>query len=161
LKSDASPWHPIVHIEKASRAFIAALDPSGDEGRNDAFDVGQTDPNYRIRKLAEILAESVPGREIELAADTGPDKRSHRATFEKIRGNLAAFGPRGDPSAAAKRLYKASLSSGLTLKVFEGRRYQRIARVEKLLVVGILDANLRRTRSLRTDDDAFVMAEKL
>ena len=33
LKSDGSPWRPIVHIEDISRAFVAALDVGTDTGR--------------------------------------------------------------------------------------------------------------------------------
>ena len=57
LKSDGTPWRPIVHIEDISRAFIAALEAPADQVFNEAFNVGQTAHNYRIRDLAEIVAE--------------------------------------------------------------------------------------------------------
>jgi len=62
LKSDGTPWRPIVHIEDISRAFIAALEAPADHVFNEAFNVGQTAHNYRIRDLAEIVAGVVPGR---------------------------------------------------------------------------------------------------
>ena len=89
LKSDGTPWRPIVHIEDISRAFIAALEAPADRVFNEAFNVGQTAHNYRIRDLAEIVAEVVPGCTIEFADDAGPDKRSYRVSFEKIRRKLA------------------------------------------------------------------------
>ena len=55
---------------------------------NEAFNVGQTAHNYRIRDLAEIVAAVVPGCTIEFADDAGPDKRSYRVSFEKIRRKL-------------------------------------------------------------------------
>ena len=84
LKSDGTPWRPIVHIEDISRAFIAALEAPADQVFNEAFNVGQTAHNYRIRDLAEIVAEVVPGCTLEFADDAGPDKRSYRVSFEKI-----------------------------------------------------------------------------
>jgi nucleoside-diphosphate-sugar epimerase len=143
LKSDGTPWRPIVHIEDISRAFMAALEAPADKVCNEAFNVGQTAHNYRIRELAEIVATVVPGCTIEFADDAGPDKRSYRVSFEKIHRMLPAFKPRWNVRMGAEQLYKAYQASGLTLAEFEGPRYQRIAHIKKLLADGILDADLR------------------
>jgi nucleoside-diphosphate-sugar epimerase len=143
LKSDGTPWRPIVHIEDISRAFIAALEAPAEDVFNEAFNVGQTAHNYRIRDLAEIVASVVPECTIEFADDAGPDKRSYRVSFEKIRRKLSAFEPRWDARMGAEQLYRAYRSSGLTVDEFEGPRYQRISHIKKLLAEGILDAELR------------------
>jgi len=144
LKSDGTPWRPIVHIEDISRAFLAALEAPSEQVCNEAFNVGQTDHNYRIRDLAEIVADVVPGSKIEFAEGAGPDKRSYRVSFEKIRRKLPAFKPQWDARRGAEQLYIAYRSSALTLEEFEGPRYQRIGHIKKLLAEKVLDADLRR-----------------
>ena len=84
LNSDGSPWRPIVHIEDISRAFLAGLQAPVEKVFNEAFNVGRTEHNYRIREIAAIVAEVVPGCRLEIAPDAGPDKRSYRVSFEKI-----------------------------------------------------------------------------
>src|SRR5262249_14349413 len=84
LKSDGTPWRPIVHIEDISRAFISALEAPMDAVNNEAFNVGQTAHNYRIRELAEIVAGVVPGCSIDYAPDAAPDTRNYRVSCEKI-----------------------------------------------------------------------------
>jgi nucleoside-diphosphate-sugar epimerase len=143
LKSDGTPWRPIVHVEDISRAFIAALEAPTDLVFNQAFNVGQTAHNYRIRDLAEIVAEVVPGCSIEFANDAGPDKRSYRVNFEKIKRKLPAFKPKWDARKGAEQLYKAYRESGLTLADFEGPRYQRIGHIKMLLAKQVLDSRLR------------------
>jgi nucleoside-diphosphate-sugar epimerase len=143
LKSDGTPWRPIVHIEDISRAFIAALEAPADQVFNEAFNVGQTAHNYRIRDLAEIVAGVVPNCTLEFADDASPDKRSYRVSFEKIRRRLPAFKPQWDARLGAEQLYKAYRSSELTLDEFEGPRYQRIGHINKLLAEGVLDPGLR------------------
>lgn len=143
LKSDGTPWRPIVHIEDISRAFIAALEAPEEQVFNEAFNVGQTAHNYRIRDLAEIVASVVPNCTVEFADDAGPDKRSYRVSFEKIRRKLPGFKPQWDARMGAEELYHAYRSSGLTLEEFEGPRYQRISHINKLLADGILDPDLR------------------
>jgi nucleoside-diphosphate-sugar epimerase len=155
LKSDGTPWRPIVHIEDISRAFIAALEAPAEDVINEAFNVGQTAHNYRIRDLAEIVAGVVPECTIEFADDAGPDKRSYRVCFEKIRRKLPGFKPRWDARMGAEQLYRAYRSSGLTLEEFEGARYQRIGHIKKLLAEGILDAELRHVQPPRYGDVAI------
>jgi nucleoside-diphosphate-sugar epimerase len=149
LKSDGSPWRPIVHIEDISRAFLAALEAPMEAVNNQAFNVGQSAHNYRIRDLAEIVAAVVPGCSIEFAADAGPDTRNYRVSCEKIRRVLPAFQPQWDARKGAEQLYAAYRSSGLKLEEFEGPRYQRIAHIKKLLAEGIIDTGLRSRAAAR------------
>lgn len=143
LKSDGSPWRPIVHIEDISRAFIAALEAPEEAVFNQAFNVGQTGHNYRIRDIAEIVAEVVPGCRLEFAPDASPDTRSYRVNFDKIARVLPAFRPQYDARRGAEQLYAAYRQSNLTLAEFEGPRYQRIGHIQKLINEDILTEDLR------------------
>ena len=120
LKSDGSPWRPIVHIEDISRAFIAGLQAPTGKVFNEAFNVGRTEPNYRIREIAEIVAQVVPGCRVEIASDAGPDKRSYRVSFAKIARVLPEFKPQWDARKGAEQLYAAYRSAGLTLEEWRG-----------------------------------------
>jgi nucleoside-diphosphate-sugar epimerase len=143
IKSDGTPWRPIVHIEDIARAFIAVLAAPRDVVHNQAFNVGQTEENYRIRDLAEIVRETVPGSQIEYAADGGPDPRCYRADFGKITRLLPDFKPRWDARAGARELYAAYQAVGLALADYEGPRYKRIEHLKLLLRTGRLDQSLR------------------
>jgi nucleoside-diphosphate-sugar epimerase len=143
LKSDGTPWRPIVHIEDISRAFIAVLSAPVESVFNEAFNVGQTAENYRISEIANIVADVVPGCKVEYAVDAGPDKRCYRVNFSKIERALPEFKPKWTARAGAEQVYKAFKASDLTLQDFEGPRYQRIAHIKKLLADGIVDSNLR------------------
>lgn len=154
LKSDGSPWRPIVHIEDISRAFIAALEAEPDKVRNEAFNVGSTEHNYRVRDIAGIVAEVVPGCRVELAPDASPDKRSYRVNFAKIARVLPAFRPQWDARRGAQQLFGAYRPSGLTLEEFEGPRYQRIGHLKQLLANGTLSADLRRAPARDTGAEA-------
>src|SRR5215510_11827509 len=152
LKSDGTPWRPIVHIEDISRAFIAALEAPADVVFNEAFNVGQTAHNYRIRDLAEIVAGVVPNCKIEFADDAGPDTRSYRVSFEKIRTRLPQFKPQWDAKKGAEQLYQAYRASKVTLEEFEGPRYQRIGHIKKLSAEGILAKDLRHAEASHHSD---------
>ncbi len=143
LKSDGTPWRPIVHIEDIARAFLAVLGAPREVVHNQAFNVGRNDQNYRIREIAEIVKETVPGCEITFAADAGPDKRNYRADFTKISRALPSFRPQWDARKGAKQLYEAYKSIGLKLEDFEGPRYRRIDQLKQLMASGHLGEDLR------------------
>jgi nucleoside-diphosphate-sugar epimerase len=145
LKSDGSPWRPIVHVEDIARAFLAGLQAPAEKVFNEAFNVGRTEHNYRIREIAEVVAQVVPGCRLEVASDAGPDKRSYRVSFEKIACVLPDFKPQWDVSKGAEQLYAAYRSSGLTLEDMESR-YQRISHIKMLMREGKLENDLRRHR---------------
>ena len=143
IKSDGTPWRPIVHIEDISRAFLAALEAPRELIHDQAFNVGRSEENYQIRDLAEIVKETVPGCAIECAADAGPDKRCYRADFSRIARTLPAFQPKWDARRGARELYEAYKKVDLRVEDFEGPRYKRIDHIQGLLASGRLNSDLR------------------
>jgi nucleoside-diphosphate-sugar epimerase len=143
IKSDGTPWRPIVHIEDIARAFLAVLTAPRETMHNQALNVGQTEENYRIRDLAAIVREIVPGSQIEYAADGGPDPRCYRVDFGKIHRVLPEFKPRWNARRGAQELYAAYQAAGLVLEDCEGPRFKRIDHLKELLATGRVDTTLR------------------
>ncbi|MBE7474453.1 MAG: NAD-dependent dehydratase [Anaerolineae bacterium] len=143
LKSDGSPWRPIVHIEDISRAAIAALHAPREVVHNQAFNVGLNEENYRIKELAEIVKETVPNCRVEFAPDAEPDKRTYRVDFSKIKRMLPEFKPQWNARRGAQELYEAYQKLGVKLEEFEGPKYKRIDHIKQLLNSGQLDESLR------------------
>src|SRR4029077_5855577 len=143
LLSDGTPWRPVVHIEDISRAFLAVLDAPREVVHDQAFNVGRTAENYRIRELAEIVADTEPGWAPPPADDAGPDKRCYRVDCGKIERVLPAFQPRWDARLGARELYDAYREAGLTAGEFLGSRFIRLKRIQELQSEGRLDEALR------------------
>jgi nucleoside-diphosphate-sugar epimerase len=146
IKSDGISWRPIVHVEDIARAFIAVLRAPRQLVHNQAFNVGHTEENYRVRELAEIVEWTVPGCRIEYAKDAEPDKRSYRVDCSKIMRTMPDFKPQWDAQLGVEELYAAYQKIGLTLEEFEGPRYKRIAHLQQLLSSGRLHKTLRWTK---------------
>jgi dTDP-D-glucose 4,6-dehydratase len=143
IKSDGTPWRPIVHIEDISRAVLAVLQAPRQLVHNQAFNVGSTEENYRVRDLAEIVKATVPGCRIEYAPDAGADTRCYRVDFTKFARTFPAFRPRWNARRGAEELLEAYQQIGVTLDEFEGPKYKRIDHLKALLANGRVDATLR------------------
>jgi nucleoside-diphosphate-sugar epimerase len=143
LKSDGSPWRPIVHVEDIARAYIAVLKAPVEAVHNQAFNVGTTTENYQIREIAAIVESVVPGCRVDFAPDAGPDKRNYRVDCNRIARALHGFKPQWTARRGVEQLYQAFKRVGLTLEDFEGERFKRIAHIKKLIGDGSVDQRLR------------------
>ncbi|NLT52195.1 MAG: SDR family oxidoreductase [Ignavibacteria bacterium] len=143
IKSDGTPWRPIVHIADISRAFIAVMSAPLEKIHNEAFNVARNEDNYRIREIADIVAETVPNCKIEYASDASPDLRNYRVDASKIINTLPNFKPEWNVRKGAKELYETYKSIGLTLEEFEGIKYQRIAHIKHLISNNNITNDLR------------------
>lgn len=143
MKSDGSPWRPIVHIRDIALAFIAVLEAPRDLIHNEAFNVGVTEDNVRVREIATIVGETVPDCQVAFADGASPDKRNYRVNCDKLPNTLKRFQPQWRVRKGAQELYEAYKKYGITLEDFEGPRYQRLAHIKKLIADGILSDTLR------------------
>jgi len=143
LKSDGSPWRPLVHVEDVSRAFLAVLEADRQAIHGEAFNVGRTGENYRIAQIAEMVREVVSGSRIEIEPDAGPDPRCYRVDFSKIEKRLPGYRPRWTVRAGVEELERAYRQHGLRTQDLEGSRYLRIRRIQEALAAGRLSPDLR------------------
>jgi len=131
MKSDGTPWRPLVHIEDISRAFVAILEAPRELVHDEAFNVGRTSENYQIRDVAEIVEDVVAGSTITLADTAGPDLRNYRVDCSKIAETLPSFQPVWTVRAGVTELYAAFQEVGLTLDDLEGERLMRIRTIQR------------------------------
>ena len=142
LKSDGTPWRPIIHIEDISRAAALALDAPRELVAGQAFNVVSTAENYQIRDLARIAAGAVPGSEVEMADGASPDVRNYQVNGDRI-AEVLGFEAAWDARRGAEQLASAYRDVGLTMAEVEGPRFQRIARIRQRLADGSLGDDLR------------------
>jgi nucleoside-diphosphate-sugar epimerase len=145
IKSDGTPWRPIVHIRDIIQAMICVLDAPKNAVHNQTFNVGSTSENYRISELAAIVQEIVPGCRIDYASGGGPDKRCYRVNCDKIQRVLPAFKPQWTARKGAQELCDAYRAVGLTVEDITNGRYFRIHTIQTLLNAGRLDTKLHWT----------------
>lgn len=143
IKSDGTPWRPIVHIRDIIAAMLTVLQAPREVVHNETFNVGDTRENYRISDLANIVADIVIGCHIEYAPDGGPDKRCYRVNCDKLHRAFPDFHLQWTARKGAQELYDAYRNRGLKADDFNQGRYIRIAQIHRLQKAGQLDSSLR------------------
>ncbi len=143
LKSDGTPWRPLVHIEDITRAMIAVLAAPMEVIHNQAFNVGINSENYQMLQLAHIVRDTVPNCEITFAQGAEPDKRNYKVDFSKYTRNFPDYALRWNVRLGARRIYDSYRAFGLQKDVYEGAKFKRIGQIKYLLGSGLLDEALR------------------
>jgi nucleoside-diphosphate-sugar epimerase len=121
MKSDGSPWRPLIHIEDISRAFAAVLAAPRERIHNQVLNVARPEENYQIRDVAKIVEEAVEGATIQLADHAGPDIRDYRVHADKIFDLVPEFRPVWTVPAGVEELYNAYIKFGTSEGDFLGR----------------------------------------
>jgi nucleoside-diphosphate-sugar epimerase len=142
LTSDGTPWRPLVHILDIAEAVACTLAAPRQCVHNQIFNVGNSAENYRVREIAEIVAETFPGCSLSLG--TGDrDNRSYRVSFDKIQRHMPGFRCQRTARAGAEQLRAVFEQIGMPPETFCHRNYTRLKQLQHLI----------RTRQI--DDDFF------
>lgn len=127
IRSDGTPWRPLVHVRDIAAAFIAALEAPREAVHNETFNIGRTSENYQVRDVANLVAEALPGTRIEYASGAAPDARNYRVSFAKAEDRLPGFAPRWTVRDGVFELLEAFAHAELRAEDVDGPRGARMA----------------------------------
>ena len=142
LRSDGSQWRPLVHVADVSRAFLAVLESPRELVHGEAFNVGSTEESYRIRDVARIVEQTVPGSVVSMSGDAVADLRNYRVSCDKLADRLG-YTTEWTVERGANEVFEAFTRFGLTAEQLVGPGMQRLPRIRELLEQQALEADLR------------------
>ena len=140
MTSDGTPWRPIVHGLDICQAILGVLDAPREAIANEVFNVGDTQHNYRVRQIAEIVGEVFPKCSVSFGPPS-PDNRSYRVSFDKIRKHIPDFKCRWDAKLGAEQLLALFRRVDMTEEVFQYRAFTRLKQLEYLIRTRQIDEN--------------------
>ena len=98
-----------------SRTWRARSSPRSSADRDavhgEAFNVGSTGENYRVRQVGELVERLVPGSRIVFGEGAGPDVRTYRVELREARRDAARRASRGTRSPAGSSSCRQATSS--------------------------------------------------
>jgi nucleoside-diphosphate-sugar epimerase len=132
MTSDGTPWRPLVHALDICKAIVCAIEAPRDIVHNQVFNVGDTGNNYRVKEIAEIIADTFTGCKLSFG-ENGADNRSYRVSFEKINTLLPGFKSDWNAQRGAQQFYDLFRQIDMTAEVFQSRGFTRLKQLEYLI----------------------------
>jgi nucleoside-diphosphate-sugar epimerase len=142
MKSDGSPWRPLVHIEDISRAFISVVEADIKLVHDKAFNVGRTSENYQVRDVAAIVESVVPKSRIAFLGEKTIDNINYRVNCDLLPAQIPGFQPQWTVRKGVEQLFENFGRVGLTKEVLESGRMQRVVAARELINSGTLNQQL-------------------
>ncbi len=138
MVSDGSPWRPVVHVDDICEAVYRCLIAPDEAIRGKIFNVGQNSDNYRIRELAQIIAEEFPGCQVSVGPASG-DTRSYRVNFDRIHRELPGFRCRFSARDGARQLRQLFERIQMQPETYQFRAFTRLKQLNYLQSTGQID----------------------
>lgn len=144
IKSDGTPWRPVVHIRDVCSAFIAGLEAPQSLVAGRAFNVGIANGNYTVRELAEAAQRVVPGSELIFTGEHVNDSRTYRVCFRRILDELRGyFQPEWNLDRGAHELVVYFRQINFSEEDFRGWKTTRLKQLSRLQQNGRLTSEMR------------------
>lgn len=143
IKSDGTPWRPVVHVRDVSNAFIAGLEAPVELVANQSFNVGIENGNYTVRDLAEAAQGAVKDSQLVFTGEHNSDNRTYRVSFNKILTVLKDYyRPKWNLDRGGKELVNFFKQVKFTEKHFRGRSCNRLKQIQHLMENKKINKNL-------------------
>jgi nucleoside-diphosphate-sugar epimerase len=140
MTSDGSPWRPVVHVDDICEAVYRAVVAPDAAVRGKIFNVGQNSDNYRVRELANIVAEEFPGCEVSVGSSAG-DTRSYRVNFDRIHRELPGFKCSFTARDGARQLREIFERIGMPQDIYQFRAFTRLKQLKYLQSTHQIDSD--------------------
>lgn len=148
IKSDGTPWRPVVHIRDVCSAFIAGLRAPSSLVNGRSYNVGIPKGNFTVRDLAQAAQRAVPGSSLVFTREHGDDSRTYRVSFQRILSELSEYyKPSWNLDRGGEELVSIFKETNFSEQQFRGRQTIRLAQLRELLDKDELDDNLHWKRA--------------
>ncbi len=91
IKSDGTPWRPVVHIKDVCSAIISGIEAPRELVSGKAYNVGIENGNYTVREMAETAQKIVPNCNLTFTKEHLVDPRTYKVSFKRILTELKDF----------------------------------------------------------------------
>ena len=145
IKSDGSPWRPVIHVNDVCDAFISGLKAPEDLISGKSYNVGVKDGNYTVKLLAEVAAKYIPNSEIIFTGEHGKDARTYRVSFKKINEELSEwYKPKWDLDKGAQQMIELFNRCNFSELDFRGIKTNRLLKLKDSIKKNKIDQYLRK-----------------
>lgn len=144
IKSDGSPWRPVIHIQDVCSAFIAGLQAPGELIQGQSYNVGIRSVNYRVKDIAGAVHDLLPQSSLVYTGEHGSDSRTYRVCFDKINDELHEYyTPSWSLTDGGQEMLTKFEQYGFSEEDFTGIKTNRLNCLKSLLDSHQLDSELQ------------------
>jgi nucleoside-diphosphate-sugar epimerase len=129
--SDGSPWRPFVHCRDIARAFAYLAQAPVEKIHDQAFNIGATAENFRVRDVASLVLEAVPGSRAVYLDQVSADARDYKVDFSKFATAFPDFEFTHTVCSGIDEMIAGFKRYGMTRDMIDGPRFSRLKTLQQ------------------------------
>jgi len=133
IKSDGSPWRPLIHCKDIARAFVALGEAPRDKVHNLMVNVGGNKENFQVKDVADEVQKLLPDAEIVYTGEVGEDPRNYKVNFDLLNSVLPDFQLEYTLQKGMQELHQKLIQHQFNKQDFEGNQFVRLRTLKKRL----------------------------
>ena len=126
IKSDGSPWRPLIHCADIAGAFVAFCEADGKAINGQAVNIGGNTENYQVKDVGDQVERLIPSAKVVYTGEHGEDSRDYKVKFDKLNTLLPDFKLKYNLVSGMEELHKAMVDHGFNAKDFESDQFVRL-----------------------------------
>ena len=126
IKSDGSPWRPLIHCKDIARAFVALAEAPRDTVHNQIINVGGNEENYQVKHVADYVQRLLPDAEIVYTGEVGEDPRNYKVNFDHLSALLPYFTLAYTLESGMQELYEKYQEHHFSEQDLDGNQFVRL-----------------------------------
>ena len=133
IRSDGTPWRPLIHCRDIARAFVAMMEAPKERVHNKPINIGSNDENHQVRDVGDRVQHLLPDASIVYTGEVGADPRDYRVKFDRLNELLPDFALSYSLSSGMEELHKKMVDHGFGASDFESDQFVRFRTLQKRL----------------------------
>lgn len=126
IKSDGTPWRPLIHCRDIAHAFVAFAQAPRDVIFNKAVNIGGNAENYQVKDVADNVKRLIPSADITFTGEIGEDPRNYRVKFDLLNRLLPDFKLEYNLEKGMEHLHRKMVEHKFSKADFEGPQFVRL-----------------------------------
>ncbi len=133
IKSDGTPWRPLIHCRDIARAFVAFTEAPRNVIHNKAVNIGGNRENYQVKDVADNVKKLIPTADITFTGEIGEDPRNYRVKFDLLNSLLPDFQLAYTLESGMAELHRKMVDYKFSKADFESDQFVRLRILKRRL----------------------------
>lgn len=146
IKSDGSPWRPLIDVRDLSSVFVEFLRIPGVTFNGEIYNIGFTENNLQVKDILSLVQKALPQSKIIYTGEHGSDTRSYKVNFDKFHDQFPQVRQQWPVYRSIDDMIQKLRASGFSASGQHNKQYSRITTLKQLRDAGSVDAALHWAR---------------
>ena len=93
IRSDGSPWRPLIHCRDMARAFQLFIENNPKKVSGYPINIGFESENFQVKEIGNIVQDTWPEGTVNYLPNSIPDPRDYKVDFSLLKSIFPNFAP--------------------------------------------------------------------